>query len=401
MTSLGEFRQDAKAFLESHAQRRTEQGTGAWGEGPDDVPNFESFSNATSEEVRAAKQWAATRFDAGFGWIDGPKDLGGAGLTAEHARVYRELESAYTLPNTRLLTIGTSIIAPALMKHGSADLHHRYLPGIYRGDIIACQLFSEPEAGSDLAAARTQANRRGDGWVINGQKVWTSNAHLADIGLAVTRTDPGAPKHRGLTVFIVDMRAPGVEVRPLRQMTGRAGFSETFLTDVAVTDHDRVGEVNAGFSVILTTLESERSIPVRDDGTLGPDFDRAWALVDRFDRLDDPVVRQQLAALYVVGIVEKTMADRLIGDNPVGATSGAGAAPMLLKLLSSQRNRQWAALLSNVLGDRLLADTGEWGTYAWAEFMLSIPGNDIGGGTNEIVKNRIGESVLGLPKEPR
>ena len=162
-----------------------------------------------------------------------------------------------------MLTIAIGFIGPALLAHASPEVRAAYLPKLYRGDLVMCQLFSEPNAGSDLAAAATRAVRDGDEWVVNGQKVWTSSAHVADLALAVCRTDPDVPKHQGLTTFLVDMHAPGVEVRPLRQMTGTAGFNEVFLTDVRVPDSHRVGELNAGFGVILTTLGNERTIATR------------------------------------------------------------------------------------------------------------------------------------------
>ena len=193
-----------------------------------------------------------------------------------------ELEARYELPNLSVLIIATGFIGPALLAHASPELRAAYLPKLYRGDLVMCQLFSEPGAGSDLAAAATRAVRDGDEWVVNGQKVWTSSAHVADVALAVCRTDPDVPKHQGLTTFLVDMHAPGVEVRPLRQMTGAAGFNEVFLTDVRVPDSHRVGDLNAGFRVILTTLGNERTIATRapsSNSGIGP-FERLVGVVD-------------------------------------------------------------------------------------------------------------------------
>jgi alkylation response protein AidB-like acyl-CoA dehydrogenase len=402
MISLESFRDEAQRFLDGHAEPRPERAAFVWGQGPDTIPTAieEIGRDGAVGVVQDAKRWAAARFDAGFGWIDGPSELGGLGLTTEHARLYRVLESQYAIPDMNLLQIGVGIIAPTLQAHGSPEIHKKYLPGIYRGDIVGCQLFSEPNAGSDLASARTRATRDGDSWIINGQKVWTSNAHVADIGLAVTRTDPAAPKHHGLTMFIVDMHAPGVEVRPLRQMTGSAGFSETFLTDVRVDDADRVGSLNEGFQVIITTLGSERSTPVRTDAAVGPGFERALALAQHFDSLDDPLVRQQLAAIYTTEKTTEAMTDRLIAEQKANASPAVAAKMMLLKLIGAQRSQELSSLVTTILGNRLIADTGEWGTYAWSTYVLGLPGGGIGGGTNEIVRNRIGETVLGLPKEP-
>jgi alkylation response protein AidB-like acyl-CoA dehydrogenase len=201
-------------------------------------------------------------------------------------------------------------------------------------------------------------------------------------------------------MFVVDMRAPGVEVRPLRQMTGSAGFSETFLTDVRVDDADRVGGQNEGFRVIITTLGSERSTPARGEAVSGPGFERALELAQHYGSLDDPLVRQQLAAIYTTEKVSAAMTDRLIAELETSAGAAGAAKMMLLKLIGTQRGREISSFVTNVLGNRLIADTGEWGTYAWANYILGLPGGAIGGGTNEIVRNRIGETVLGLPKEP-
>ncbi len=402
MISVDEFHGQARAFLDSSAELKREEAAFQWGVGPDDVSMFDEFSKeAGSHELVEAKRWAAVRFDAGFGWIEGPVELGGRGLTSDHAKAYRELEAQYEIPDMGALSIAEGFIAPTILAHGTPELHEKFLPPMYRGDLIVCQLFSEPNAGSDLAAAQTRAVRDGDEWVINGQKVWTSNAQAADVALAVTRTNPAAPKHRGLTTFLVDMHAPGVDVRPLRQMTGAAGFNEVFLTDVRVPDAHRVGDVDGGFSVIITTLGNERTIPLRSGGaSRGPtSFERVLAVAEHYADRSDPMIRQQLASIYTYEKLEEYMMARMAAHLEGSGTPGAEM--MILKLASTRHSRALVSFLTNALGPRLIADSGEWGAYSWSNYVVAAPGGGIGGGTNEIVRNRLGETVLGLPREPR
>jgi acyl-CoA dehydrogenase len=394
---------EARAFLDAHCARRAVvEDAFVWGAGSDRVNILEEVETTEASAMLAdAKRYAAARFDAGLGWIDGPVEYGGRGLGPEQARAYQELEAHYDTPNLSMLTIAIGFIGPALLAHASPEVRADYLPKLYRGDLVMCQLFSEPNAGSDLASARTSAVRDGDEWVVNGQKVWTSSAHVADVALAVCRTNPDVPKHRGLTTFLVDMHAPGVDVRPLRQMTGTAGFNEVFLTDVRVPDSHRVGEVDAGFGVILTTLGNERSIATRapsGSGGVGP-FERLVGMVDRFGDRRDPVQRQRLAQLFIGQRVRDLLVERWRAALRPGATPGPEMS--VLKLHNCRHNAELVRMLSEVLGPRLAADTGEWGSFAWTEFLLSTPGARIGGGTEEIVRNTVGEKVLGLPKEPR
>ena len=276
-----------------------------------------------------------------------------------------------------------------------------YLPKLYRGDLVMCQLFSEPNAGSDLAAAATRAVRDGDEWVVNGQKVWTSSAHVADLALAVCRTDPDVPKHQGITTFLVDMHAPGVEVRPLRQMTGTAGFNEVFLTDVRVPDSHRVGDLNAGFR--RDPHHARQRADHRHAGAVGRRRHRAVRAAPRgrrhFGDRADPHQRQRLAQLYIGDRVKQLLIERWRASLRPGVTPGPEMS--VLKLHSCRHNAELVTMLTEVLGPRLAADTGEWGSFAWTEFVLSTPGARIGGGTEEIVRNTVAEKVLGLPKEPK
>jgi acyl-CoA dehydrogenase len=403
VTSIDELLDEARGFLDVHLELRTVTDEKfVWGDGSDRVHILEETEASELETTLAdAKRYAALRFDAGFGWIDGPVEYGGRGLSLEHARAYQELEATYEVPDLSILTIAVGFIGPALLACATDELKAEYLPQLYRGDLVMCQLFSEPNAGSDLASARTRAERDGDEWVINGQKVWTSSAHVADVALAVCRTDPDVPKHQGLTTFLVDMHAPGVEVRPLRQMTGSANFNEVFLTDVHVPDAHRVGELNKGFGVILTTLGNERTIATRAPSSgrgIGP-FERLLGVVDNFGDRRDPWQRQRLAQLYIFDRVKELLIERWRAALKPGTTPGPEMS--ILKLHNRCFNVELVHMLTEVLGSRLAADTGEWGTFAWDEYVLSTPGARIGGGTEEIVKNTIGEKVLGLPKEPK
>jgi len=406
-TTIDALLAEGKAFLDATVPLRGhDDAAGAadfvWGEGSDRINVLEEIEREHLHEViAAAKAYAAERFDAGLGWIDGPEAYGGRGLTVEHAIAFNELEAHYELPNLAPLTIAIGFVGPALLATASEEIKQRYLAKLYRGDVIMCQLFSEPNAGSDLASASTRAVRDGDEWVINGQKVWTSSAHAAALGICVTRTDPDVPKHKGLTTFLVDMRAPGVEIRPLRQMTGESNFNEVFLTDVRVHDDHRVGDVNAGFGVILTTLGNERSIATRRSSIghgVGP-FGRIAGVVRAYGDPTDPSTRQRLAQVYVLDRIKTLQNERWRQSIKPGQTPGPEM--MVGKLHNKAFNDVLVPLLTSVLGPRLEADTAEWGAWAWTEYVLSTPGMRIGGGTEEIVKNTVAERVLGLPKEPK
>jgi acyl-CoA dehydrogenase len=241
-----------------------------------------------------------------------------------------------------------------------------------------------------------KAERDGEEWVVTGQKVWTSGAHYSDIGEVICRSDPDLPKHKGLTGFIVDMQAPGVEVRALRQMTGGANFNEVFFNEVRVPDTHRLGEVNDGWRVALTTLMNERASI--GGGAAGGGFTRLKEMVRHFGLADDPVVRQELMDIYVNGQIlrytnQRAMAKMRAGELPGPEMSGS-------KLALTENMRRTSALVSKVLGPRLTADTGEWGTYAWAGYVLGMPAMAIAGGSDEVLRNIMGERVLGLAKEP-
>ncbi|MGH8982578.1 MAG: acyl-CoA dehydrogenase family protein [Acidimicrobiia bacterium] len=400
--SLDEFSTAARAFLDANAEPRPEEKF-AWGEGSDRVGLLEEKTpEEAAADLAAAKEWKAREFDAGFGWIAGPEEYGGRALPKEYDRAYSALRSDYRVPSQEPFIIGLGMVAPTILAHAVPAVKERYLRAMYRGDIVGCQLFSEPVAGSDLAGIQTRATRDGDEWVLSGQKVWTSGAQYSDIGEIITRTSPDKPKHKGLTMFLVDMRAPGVEVRPLRQMTGGATFNEVFFEEVRVHDSHRLGDVDEGWSVALTTLMNERAA-IGGGGTGGgigsTSMTRFVEMARHLGLADDPLVRQRLADAYVRTSVARYTNLRAMAKIRAGQLPGPEMS--IAKLAMTQNMQRLAETVSEMLGPRLVADTGEWGTFAFAEFVLGIPGARVAGGTDEIMRNIVGERVLGLPKEPK
>jgi alkylation response protein AidB-like acyl-CoA dehydrogenase len=394
------FAEEALGFLEGNASPRPPQRV-AFGEGSDDVSLFaERTHEEESEEVSRAKQWAAKVFDAGFGWITGPARYGGRELPGSFQRLYSSLEGRFATPSQACRGIGLGMIAPTILAHGTDVARERYMRPLYRGDIIACQLFSEPGSGSDLASLQTRAVRDGDEWRISGQKVWTSGAQYSDIGEIICRTNPEVEKHRGLTGFIIDMHAPGVEVRPLRQMTGGASFNEVFFEDVRVPADHLLGDVDQGWTVALTTLMNERAAIGGGGGGVASGaslLQRLLTVARELGRADDLLVRQELAGLYINLQVAKYTNDRALAKIKAGQLPGPELS--IAKLALTDNMRRLSSAAAAVLGPRLVADAGGWGTYAWSKFVLGVPGMRVAGGSDEIMRNIIGERVLGLPKD--
>ncbi len=396
--TLEQFRSEATDFLNQNATLKAEVSEFVWGEGPDDPALFETVDREQErKELSQAQQWRAKKFDAGFGWITGDPKLGGRGLARAFERAYNELENRYEVPNQSFFGIGLGMVAPTIADHADPEIAADVLPQMYRGDIVGCQLFSEPGAGSDLASLQLKAERDGDEWILTGQKVWTSGAHYSDLGEVIARTDLDLPKHKGLTGFIVDMKAPGVEIVPLRQMTGGANFNEVFFNEVRVLDTHRLGEVNDGWRVALTTLMNERA-SIGGGSNAGGGFTRLKEMVKHFELDNDPLIRQQMMDIYIRGQVlrmnnQRTMAALKRGELPGPEMSGA-------KLLLTENMRRTSAFVSSVLGPKLVADSGEWGTFSWAGYVLGMPGMAIAGGSDQVLRNIMGERVLGLPKEP-
>ncbi len=289
---------------------------------------------------------------------------GGRGLSDDFQRIWNRVATDYQTPSLSIYGIGLGMVAPTILAHATDEVKEAYLRKMWRGDIVACQLFSEPSSGSDLASLQTRAVRDGDEWIINGQKVWTSGAQVSDIGEIICRTDPDLPKHRGLTGFVVDMHAPGVEVRPLRQMTGGASFNEVFFTDVRIPDSHRLGDVNGGWTVALTTLMNERAAIGGGGGGVGlPTSTRLIEVARATGTNTDPLVRQQIAEIVINDRVAGYTNRRAMAKIAQGQLPGPEMS--LAKLsLTANMVRTYEAL-SSMLGPKLVVDTGEWGTYAW------------------------------------
>jgi alkylation response protein AidB-like acyl-CoA dehydrogenase len=394
------FLAEATAFLHSNAPAR-KPGHRPWGQGADGIGLFEDEETET-RLLAEAREWRRALFDAGLGWISGPPEFGGRGLPQQFSRMFDRLQEDFDTPDQMRLSVGLGMVGPTIVAHGSPDARTRYLSAIYRSDVIACQLFSEPGAGSDLAAIRTRAKRSGDTWSITGQKVWTSGGHFSDIGMVLARTGDDDSRNRGLTMFLIDMQAPGVDMRPLRQMTGHASFDEVFLDDVETVDANRLGEVNDGWSVMMTTLLNERgSIGGGSRGVGGGDylFHRIVALARHLGRDREPVIRQQLADLHTRVSAARFFQGRMAALDSRGSDPGPLMA--ISKVMLTDNLQRTSRLASLLLGSRLTADTGEWGTYAWSVLITGTPGLRVGGGTDEVQKNMLAERVLGLPREPR
>lgn len=349
-----------------------------------------------------ARQWQATKADAGYACISWPKERGGAGGTAIDEAIFSQEEQRAGVQHHYFST-GLKMLLPALMEHNSDDLTMSLVPPAVRGDAIWCQLFSEPSSGSDSAGVRTQAVRDGEAWVINGQKVWNSGAQMADYGMLVTRTDPSVPKHKGLTVFWIDMKAPGVEVRPIKMMSGDDEFNEVFVTDLRVSDSQRVGEVGGGWAVIISTLMNERAAVGSVTGLNWRDILKLAQGIpaEEGSALDDPAFREWLADYYTEVEAIRLLSFRTLTSLSRGEAPGPeSSAGKLLWANSTQRMTGMALDLLDRFGlvdDPDIADRHG----AFHHRFLWSPGLRLGGGTDEIMKNIIAERVLGLPGDVR
>ncbi|MBA3741483.1 acyl-CoA dehydrogenase family protein [Sporichthya sp.] len=400
--SEAEFLAEARAFLACSAPRRLATG-GAWGQGDDEVPVLDAPDEAQERaDLAQARAWRATLFDAGYAWIDGPPAHGGRGLPAGHAKAFSRLEAEFEIPRLDTMLVSLRIVVPALAAHGTPEQKRQFLPKLLRGDLVACQLFSEPEAGSDLAGVKTKAVRQGEGWVVNGQKVWTSGGHYSDFGLLLARTDPAAPKHSALTMFLVDMRSPGIDVKPLRQMTGSTNFNEVFLDDLAVPDGARVGEINEGWRVAVTTLMTERqAVGDSKEAPVSVLVDRLLALAQHEhgrSPISYPAARDSVVKAYVLSKVADLTSARFLQN--AERTGAVGPEMSAVKLMRQDVLSQALDAAGVLVGPGMTADTGQWGTFAWGHAAVAAPGLRIGGGTDEIQRNILAERVLGLPREP-
>lgn len=402
------FRKEARAWLEDHAEpvvevdADEEAAPAVWGVGSDSVAVFHDLSDDEERSrLEAVKAWQRLKFDAGYAMLNWPVALGGRGLANSYVRLYNREEARFQVPvGGELPPTSMGLVAPTIAAYGTAEQIERFIRPMMRMDLVGCQLFSEPSAGSDLASLTTKAVRDGDEWVLDGQKVWTSGARFSEWGLAIARHNFDVPKHRGLTAFLVPLDADGVEIRPIRQMSGGASFNEVFLTGVRVGDDLRLGGVGDGWKVALTCLGFERDHSGGSGGGhTGGGFPQVLMAAQHFDLTADPLTRQLLADLYVHAKVAQYTNRRAAAALKAGQTPGPEGS--LGKLMWTANMTRISHAISRILGPRLGADTGEWGTYAWTEHVLGAPGYRIAGGSDEIQRNIIGERVLGLPGEPR
>jgi alkylation response protein AidB-like acyl-CoA dehydrogenase len=354
------------------------------------------------EFVTRSKAWQLKKFEAGYVGITWPKAVGGQGMTPMHQIIFNQEESRTFVPSG-LYSIGLGMCIPTVFTHGAPEVAARYVPSALKGEEVWCQLFSEPVAGSDLASIRTKAVHEGDEWVINGQKVWTSFAHKSDFGIVVCRTDFDAPKHKGLSMFIVNMRAPGVEVRGIKQMSGGSDFNEVFFTDVRVPDTHRLGDVGDGWKVALTTLMHER-LAVGGKPRHAPGYRTLLAVAkgietDSGPAMDRADVRAAIADTYIADEGIKLTQMRALSALSRGAMPGPEQS--IAKVVVAKTMQDMASFALD------LAETSGFavepgsdleklqGSYMWSA------GLRIAGGTDEILRNIIAERVLGLPGDLR
>ncbi|WP_322762156.1 acyl-CoA dehydrogenase family protein [Frankia sp. Cr2] len=398
---LEAFRRGARRWLAEHAFSREESGAGTESEDVSyDVSVFHDLSFDDEKAlIERVADWQRQKVDAGFGALGWPPEHGGAGLGPEFVEAFAAEETRLAVPPAHeLVSVTVHLIAPTIRLVGTPEQRDRFMRGFLRAESLCCQLFSEPGAGSDLAALATRAVHDGDGWVLNGQKVWSSGAQFAAWGMVLARTDPDVPKHAGITAFLLPLDTPGVTVRPLRQMSGGTSFNEVFLDDVRIPDSLRLGAVGAGWKVTLTTLGFEREVS-GGPGRVGGGWRQLAPLACALGRFDDPLVRQKLADVYISERLAEVASLREAAERRSGHPAGPEGS---FRKLHWVRSLALASLAAEaVLGARLVADTGEWGTFAWSAHILGAPGYRIAGGSDEIQRNIIAERLLGLPSEER
>lgn len=407
LPSLDEFTREAKAWLEANAEYRT-SGTDdkdlVWGEGDFSVSVFHSL---TFEEEQAlldrGMAWIQKKAERGYHAITARTEYGGLGLPRAYARAFSKLESQFQTPTGHeTLSVTVGLIAPTIDLFGTPEQKDEFVGRFMATRDLCCQLFSEPGAGSDLAALGCRADRDGDEWVLNGQKVWSSGAQFSAFGELIARSNVDAVKHKGMTAFIIPMDLPGIEIRPIKQMSGGSSFNEVFFNDVRIPDSMRLGPEGEGWKVALTTLGFERDHS-GDGGGGGSRVGGSWrqliATARAMGVTNDPVMRQELVKAYTHFRVEGFVNRRAADIRRSGATPGPEGS--LGKLVWTEGMRLVSEVVSKILGPTLVADTGEWGTYAWGEHVLGAPGYRIAGGSDETQRNIIGERVLGLPGDVR
>jgi len=391
------------------------QGAGQTEEGAAEVDRLvDALVREVPPGTTSPESFLGAQFDRGLAWVHFPVGRGGLGLSPSlHQRVVARLRDAGAPSAAVRNVIGYGMVAPTLISHGTEAQLDRYLRPLFTGEEIWCQLFSEPGAGSDVASLATRAERDGDEWVLNGQKVWTTVAHLASFGLLLARTDPDVPKHAGITCFLVDMHAPGVEVRPLYQITGEAEFNEVFFTDARVPDSARLGREGEGWRVALTTLMNERvaiggNVAERGAGPIAEAI-RLWRERWADDRSAHArVLRDRLVQRWIAHEVARLTNLRAAHNRRAGTPGPEGS---VAKLSYAEDNKRTLELCVDLMGaegmlyptdyPRVRPSELSFSALDVRRWFLRTRANSIEGGTSEVMRNILGERVLGLPGEPR
>ncbi|HEX7037923.1 MAG TPA: acyl-CoA dehydrogenase [Pseudomonadales bacterium] len=388
------FRAEARAWIDANAPKYLKpylerSGFGTTNTGPYNV-------------LEEARKWQRAKAEAGWACLLWPKEYGGRGASPIENVIWNQEEGVYA-KLSGVFIIGHGMCGPTLMAYASEEQKRRYLPKLASGEEIWCQLFSEPHGGSDLAGLRTRAERDGDDWVINGQKIWTSGAHHSDYGILITRTDPTVPKHKGLTMFFLDMRSPGVDIRPIKQANGQSEFNEVYFDNVRIPDSQRLGEVGDGWRVSLTTLMNER---LAIGGGIATGFPELLDLVRSLalgagKAIEDRAVRSKLAEWHVKAAGLRNTSARLITALSKGQTPGPEASIGKLVAGTMMQDIAKFALDLQGLGGALTDPEVAEGSGRFQAMLLRSPAVRIEGGTDQILRNIIGERVLGLPEDMR
>ena len=383
------FRKEARTWLEAHAPAKG---------GPEDFSTgFLENTISADEFNRRVKQWQELLVEHGWAGITWPKEFGGRGGTGMQSVIWGQEAGQYGV-TVNNYAVGIGMAGPTILRHGTDEQKARYLRPMLRGDEVWCQLFSEPDAGSDLANIGTRAVLDGDEWVVTGQKVWTSGAADSDWGILLARTNPDAPKHKGITYFLVDMTTPGFDIRPLKQMTGTEHFSEVFMDEVRIPAANVLGEVNGGWACAITTLSNERGLIA--GANKSSDSVALIELAQKRGRNDDPLLRQALVDCWIRQQIQRYHGYRLQTALSKGVAPGPETSVM--KLFAAEYLRRLGNASLMLLGPegQLMADDAPAGTEWQARFLFA-PAIRIAGGSNEVQRNIMGERVLGLPREPQ
>lgn len=359
-------------------------------------------ANTTSgrgRNIDAARDFQGRLADAGLAGIPYPSEFGGAGLTLEHEKIFRQVAQEFPMM-TGELVISHGMCLPVLNEFGTDEQKRKYMPDNIAARTVWCQMFSEPGAGSDVASLQMRAERDGDEWILNGQKVWTTLAHVSDYGIVIARTDPDQPKHAGISMFIIDLKAPGVEIRPIHQIDGGRHFNEVFLTDVRVPTSDLLGEMNNGWRQATAMLMYERvAIGSIGAGKVAqPMYDMLVKWARQSGAINDAVVRDELMQMYIMESTKSMVAMRSRAEMKAGKAPGPGGS--LGKLYSSIIARRFREIAQNIAGPASVAWEGEDSAEELlSSTMLNSLQSGIAGGTDEIQRNIIGDRVLGLPRD--